>query len=67
MPSNNTPKNNRLKSDCPNNQGFAQDFEDDLLPEYDFGGGVRGKHFAAYQKMLQQRQHQLGNQSPDGI
>jgi len=24
--------------------------EDDLEPEYDFSGGVRGKHFEAYKK-----------------
>ena len=24
--------------------------EDELEPEYDFAGGVRGKHFAAYQR-----------------
>ncbi|ASC71156.1 hypothetical protein XM38_021060 [Halomicronema hongdechloris C2206] len=23
---------------------------DDMLPEYDFSGGVRGKHYEAYQK-----------------
>jgi len=24
--------------------------DDELLPEYDFRGGVRGKHFRAYQQ-----------------
>jgi len=24
--------------------------EDDIRPEYDFSGGVRGKHFQAYRK-----------------
>lgn len=26
------------------------DETDDMLPEYDFSGGVRGKHYRAYQR-----------------
>jgi hypothetical protein len=34
-----------------NNEMFKQPDEvDDILPEYDFSGGVRGKHHRAYQQ-----------------
>ena len=32
------------------NQAPNADQEDDLRPEYDFSGGVRGKHHEAYRK-----------------
>jgi hypothetical protein len=32
------------------NQAPNPDQEDDLRPEYDFSGGVRGKHHEAYRK-----------------
>ena len=28
----------------------SYDDDDDMLPEYDFSNGVRGKHYAAYQR-----------------
>lgn len=31
-------------------QEVGAEEEDDLEPEYDFSGGVRGKHFEAYEK-----------------
>jgi hypothetical protein len=31
-------------------QGVGAKEKDDLEPEYDFSGGVRGKHFEAYKK-----------------
>lgn len=27
-----------------------EDFDNEMLPEYNFKGGVRGKHFQAYRK-----------------
>jgi hypothetical protein len=30
--------------------------DDETLPEYDFSGGVRGKHYQAYQRGYQARQ-----------
>ncbi len=32
------------------NQPDNSDQNDDLRPEYDFSGGVRGKHYQAYRK-----------------
>jgi len=37
-------------SDETMSQDLRAKDEDDLEPEYDFAGGVRGKHFAAYAK-----------------
>lgn len=33
-----------------NDQLSAPDDADDMLPEYDFSGGMRGQHYAAYQR-----------------
>lgn len=32
------------------NQANSPNQDDDLRPEYDFTGGVRGKHYEAYRK-----------------
>ena len=32
------------------NRANSPNQDDDLRPEYDFTGGVRGKHYEAYQK-----------------
>ncbi len=32
------------------NRANSPNQDDDLRPEYDFAGGVRGKHYEAYQK-----------------
>lgn len=32
------------------NPATEPNFTDDMLPEYDFSGGVRGKHYKAYQQ-----------------
>jgi hypothetical protein len=36
----------------------AEQFDNDMLPEYDFTGGVRGKHHHAYRKGHTVRIHQ---------
>ncbi len=33
--------------------------DDDILPEYDFSGGVRGKHYQAYQLGYQVTAHKM--------
>ena len=33
-----------------NDMSKQADETDDMLPEYDFSGGVRGKHYRAYQR-----------------
>jgi hypothetical protein len=32
------------------NQAPNSEYDDDLRPEYDFSGGVRGKHYEAHRK-----------------
>jgi hypothetical protein len=32
------------------NQAANSERDDDLRPEYDFSGGIRGKHYEAYRK-----------------
>jgi hypothetical protein len=38
-----------------------QNIEDDMRPEYDFSGGVRGKHYRAYREG-----HTIKIHQPDG-
>ncbi|HEY9897508.1 MAG TPA: hypothetical protein V6D34_19195 [Candidatus Sericytochromatia bacterium] len=33
-----------------NHDADVNELDDDLLPEYDFTGGVRGKHYRAYRQ-----------------
>ncbi len=33
--------------------------DDDILPEYDFSGGVRGKHYQVYQRGYQVTVHKM--------
>jgi hypothetical protein len=37
----------------------AEQFDNDMLPEYDFTGGVRGKHHHAYRQGHTVRIHQI--------
>lgn len=43
--------NNRLSE--------RQTADDEMLPEYDFSGGVRGKHYQAYQRGYQVIIHKM--------
>jgi hypothetical protein len=40
------------------NDSEAEQFDNDMLPEYDFTGGVRGKHHHAYRQGHTVRIHQ---------
>ena len=32
------------------NPGSTEQLDDEMMPEYDFSGGVRGKYYEAYQR-----------------
>ena len=39
----------------------GQAADDEMLPEYDFSGGVRGKHYQAYRRGYQVIIHKMDN------
>jgi hypothetical protein len=41
--------------------------DDEMLPEYDFRGGVRGKHFRAYQQGHTVEIHRADGTTEDGL
>jgi hypothetical protein len=57
-----TNNNHSLESLLPNQEPKAE-----MLPEYDFSNGVRGKYWADYHKTISQSSPKLEDESPDGI
>ncbi|NCJ06229.1 hypothetical protein GS597_06795 [Synechococcales cyanobacterium C] len=41
-----------MENNLPPQQNQAQESGDEILPEYDFSQGVRGKHWQAYQRAI---------------
>ena len=75
MRSNNTLKSSQRETNRLPQRDGAQESEDEMLPEYDFSGGVQGKHWEAYQQAIRSPHKQAdaqdspieGEKSPDGI